>query len=689
MKTRLNVSDECPMAGLGHAIREPSLAGRAGTTTESRLPRALRLALSGNFTMKTLALLAALVAAHIGAADSRPDHPCANPGHPFLFADENEIAVARARLNREPWKSLLEELMRQVQEDLRVALPRFETDWWRSAKDRPWGEIYPEIAEHTMFLPWKPMSAAHRISTLYLLTGEERLAEHLLKVLRHYSTYSFEFEHYDVGMNYAGWGTLALDIYDRIYDRCIEEDHRAFRAFFQRMGEAIWKNDQEWVKHGWGGEHNNHFAWHRMALCALGLFFRNEEYVRHALHGPEGVAELMDKGLMDEGLWHESSIHYHFTALHGLVSIAEMLRHTQHLFELYHRKFADGRSLKNMFDAPLLTLFPDGTIPNVGDSYGRKAHIWEMSWYEYGYRVYGDPKYAWVLAQGKRNPAVALLHGRDLEKIEAPAVSSRVLREHGYAFLRSDEGKESWGRNGIVAMLSFGRNGIHCHHDHLSLLLFGGGRLLAPDPEARTTGHAFSRPVQRELNRSVICHNTLTVDGRMDQGVLTEPLQIAASHLEGQQKSLTVVDPDGRAYPGVKLARSITLSQGRIVDEFRASSNEMHTYDWLFHAYDDEGVIRTGLIFSPTTLPNEGPWRWIRNPRRASTDENWEAFWRQGDVELRLKMAGAPGTEIIACDFPQDDSFTPPPISLLIVRRRAASTIFSAAYEVLTRRQDD
>jgi hypothetical protein len=483
--------------------------------------------------LREILLLGAVLAAVHVTTGAWCDLPTANQDRPFLFINGKELAKARARLGREPWSSLLEELRKEVEEDLRCPLLEFETEWWQSAKNRPWGDIYPEIAEHTMFVPWKPMVAAHRISTLYLLTGEERLARHLLEVLRHYSSYTFVFEHYDVGMNYAGWGTLALDVYDRIYGRCTEDDRRVIDGFFKRMGDAIWKSDQAWLQHGWGGKHNNHFAWHRMALCAIGLFFGNEEYVRHALYGAEGVVELLDEGLMDEGLWHESSIHYHFTALHGLASIAEMLRHSQHDFDLYHRRFANGRSLKNMFDAPLLTLFPDGTIPNVGDSYGRKAHIREMPWYEYAYAIYGGPRYAWVLAQGKRNPEVALLYGRELPAqpevgVSAPSVSSHLFRQHGYAFLRWEEGPETGGGRGVAAVLNFDRNGIHCHHDHLSLILFGGGRLLAPDPEARTSGHAFSRPVQRELNRSVICHNTVTVDGRTEQGILDEPLKVAA-----------------------------------------------------------------------------------------------------------------------------------------------------------------
>ncbi len=604
--------------------------------------------------------------------------------HPFLFVSREEISTAKARLGREPWRSLLAELKEQVEKDLRSPLPAFEREWWQGAKKRPWGEIYPQVAEHTAFVPSRPMAAAHRISTLYLLTGDERLAQHLLKVLRHFSTYTFEFDHYDVGMNYAGWGTLSLDVYERIYDRCDEADRRSINSFFERMGKAIWKNDHEWLKHGWGGKHNNHYAWHRMALCALGLFFGKEEYVQHALYGPEGVVELLNCGLMDEGLWHESSIHYHFTAVYGLVSIAEMLRHAGHPFDLYHQKFAGGRSLKNMFDAPLLTLFPDGTIPNVGDSYGRTAHIWELPWYEYAYAVYGDAEYAWVLSQGGRNAEVALLHGRDLGEIKAPSAASHLFREHGYAFLRAEEGEESWGGKGVVVMLNFDRNGIHCHHDHLSLVLFGGGYLLSPDPEARSSGHAFSRPVQRELNRTVICHNTVAVDGRAYQGVLAEPLEIAGWHLSKGEKSVSVVDRNGKVYPGVELARTITLSGKRVIDEFRVSSNESHTYEWLFHAYDEKGMVRRSLPFERGSLPEKGPWRWIKNPRAARTDGDWEASWRRGNVELRLKMAAAPGTEIIACDFPQDDQFTPPPISMLVVRRKAMETTFSAVYEVRT-----
>jgi len=131
----------------------------------------------------------------------------------------------------------------------------------------------------------------------------------------------------------------------------------------------------------------------------------------------------------------------------------------------------------------------------------------------------------------------------------------------------------------------------------------------------------------------------------------------------------------------VRLQRTLVVTDDYVLDVFQAASNEDHTYDWLFHAIDDEGKTRIYGGFEPSTLPDEVPWTWLRNPRSAKLDRDWHADWHQGDLRFRLTMLRSSGTEITACDFPKNDKFESPPIPMLIVRRKAKSTTFIALYQ--------
>ncbi|MCX6376950.1 MAG: heparinase II/III family protein, partial [Armatimonadetes bacterium] len=300
--------------------------------------------------------------------------------------------------------------------------------------------------------------------------------------------------------------------------------------------------------------------------------------------------------------------------------------------------------------------------------------------YETAWQVYRKPLYAWV-AQGGRPGLQALFRAEEGSEskvpssrfqvagskpsdaptsnltpdtwnlqpatLNPPSVESRVFSEHGYVILRSIEGKEYWDSDSWAAFLSFDLNSVHSHADKMNLILFGRGKTLAPDPEAiASVQHAFSSQVQRELNRSTICHNTLMVDGRGHAGI-GEKLSLIDFERSPDVKTATIADLKGLVYPGVKMQRTVIVTDGYVLDVFQAVSETEHTYDWLFHALDDEGKTRMYGGFQPTLLPDVAPWSWLRNPRSAVLDRSWHADWRQGDVRFRLTMLGVTGTEII------------------------------------------
>lgn len=611
--------------------------------------------------------------------------------HPFLFVAADEVRRTREKIQRDrDARATFARLAAQGEKDLAIALPTFETDWWREARKKPWRDTYQEIYHHTMSVPAPAMAAARRLAQLALLSDDERFDRRAREILLYYTNYSFEFEHYDVGMNYAIWAVPALDVYDMLFESFSASERQRINAFFGRFLDAVMRNDRFWIANEPGGRFNNHYAFHKQAIAAVGLFFGRDDLVKYAVESREGVRDLLENGILDKGLWLESSFHYHFTPLYGLTPLAEMLRHAGGPVDLYAAEFHDGHCLKQLFDAPFEFVFPDGLAPNIGDGYGHDLYLQDVHLYEYAYAAYGDPRYAWLLSRkwptkrdeaGLERERTALFHGRPVGDATTPTVRSQVFPEHGYVFLRMPDGTDYWRGEGWSAFLTFDRSGIHGHADKLGLILWGRGRLLAQDVEGRATkGHSFSSAIQREINRRTLCSNTVVVDGR-DQANSSQLLRFVDFAATAAAARTMIADTDGILYPGVRQQRTVIVTPDYVLDVFRVQSDEEHTYDWTFHPLDEDGRTSSSLAFSPIPDAQSPAPRWVKNGRRARTDQTWSAEWIERDIPFRLTMLGEPGTEVFLWDFPRDDQFTFPPLPTLQVRRRARSTDFVALYQ--------
>ena len=58
-------------------------------------------------------------------------------------------------------------------------------------------------------------------------------------------------------------------------------DRARLDGFFQRYTAALLKNDDYWIEHEPGGRLNNHYAWHKLGLSMIGVFYDRPEHGRH------------------------------------------------------------------------------------------------------------------------------------------------------------------------------------------------------------------------------------------------------------------------------------------------------------------------------------------------------------------------------------------------------------------------
>lgn len=602
--------------------------------------------------------------------------------HPFLVTTPAGIERARKRVQSEPWvKSIVESLENQARALEAEKLPVFEKDWWAEASKRRWQDIYPEINHHTMFAVVGPIAKASDVAVLYALTGEAKHAETVRKVLLHYADYEFFAKHPDVGLNWSVWCLRALQAYDIIYDTLSGADRAKIDDFFTRAMRAVREDDEWWIRENPGGLYNNHFAWHKLFIGTYGLFYGKPHLVDYAIESDQGLQDLIENGSRDDGLWLESSLNYHFTAVDAIAAFAHHLRGAGNPLDLWNKRFANGRSLRGLLLAPIGPLFPDETLPTIGDTYGRRMRLDQVKWYWHSYDAYRLPEIAWVLRDTARRPAEALFLEHLPESPAAPPQYTRIWPEHGYIALRTQEGTDYWRGDGFSVFLSFDLDSIHSHRDKFDLMVYARGAHIAVDPEALSTAsHSFSSQIQGELNRTTLCHNTVMVDGRSHNGI-GRRLEVVDFINEPDLKLATVADTQGAVYPGVRMSRTVAVTPDYVLDVFQVASDEEHTYDYLFHSYDDGGRFRTDEATQPLELPADVPWKWLRDARERRTGGDWSVTSLQGDLTARFTMAGEPGTQAITCRFPSKDDFTEPSVPMLIARRQAKSTFFVSALQ--------
>jgi len=600
---------------------------------------------------------------------------------PFLFFSADEIAAAKRHATAPGMRAVFKRLEAKAREALGVNLEPFSTEWWQRARARKWEETYPEIYLHTCLEPSRLAAHLDPLVRYALLADDENAFAKAKNILLHLSAFSFEPEHYDVGMNYSVWSVHALRTYDALFSRLSADERRRVDDFFTRLGRAVLKNDIYWIDNNIGGGINNHLAWHKMMLGMLGLFYEEPAMVEYAMRGPRGLIELLELGLTDDGLWCEGSLVYHFAAIVPTVLFADTLRRAGHRDNLFEMTLGDGRTLRQPLDVMFETLFPNGVIPPVGDAYGMRAALADQPIYEYGWAAWGDPRYAWLLSQRKERGAESLFLPPLPADASAPPVRSRLFPEHGYAFLRTHGNAEYWNSDARCVFLTYDRAGVHSNADKLSIMLFGYGKLLLPDVEAKATvPHAFSSRVQRELNRGGLSQNTVMIDGQ-DQRGPGELLDLVEFRDLPAEKRVTAADRRGLLYEGVRQQRTICLTDHYVLDVFQVRCDAVRQVDWIIHVLDERAERVSGLEMKTCEPPaTTGAWPWLRDFRAAVADGAWNASWRSDDVSVCLHMAGAPGTQVIECGYPATDDPKAARVPMLIVRRRAQETTFATVY---------
>jgi hypothetical protein len=432
---------------------------------------------------------------------------------------------------------------------------------------------------------------------------------------------------------------------------------------------------------------SNRQVWHAAAQVAAGC--RLGERGRIA-RGLAGLRALLSRGVTGDGLWHEGE-NYHLFALRGFLLAAELLRAEG--LDLYR----DDPRLGGLFEAPLLSLLPDLTLPARGDApYGvsvrqpRFADLWEVGWARTGsmrlesllVRLYAedapvgvDPGFADVAEQEQNRPPQRLdrasLSWKALRWMRAdpPAAppdewqhGSRLLRHAGLAVLRPATGR-------CVTVECGGLRRGHGHPDLLQVSLFWDTPVLVD------LGAGSYVSPQLHWYRSALAHNAPALAGTGQLG--WRAWCGAFDERDGWAWCLAVA-PDLLG-AGTRVRRAVVVGPRYVVDVLRVEVPEDLEVDLPIHALPALEV-RGGVLLHPARLfptaaaGHEHGYDAITDARRLDPESAYGTVLVAG-LRFGVHLAPRPGEVVLlACaPGPSDPRFADGgPVSFAVRRARGA-----------------
>jgi len=397
-------------------------------------------------------------------------------------------------------------------------------------------------------------------------------------------------------------------------------------------------------------------SWQNAAQMAVGLLTDDPAMVDKALDKEFGFRAQMVRSITPDGPWYEGAWGYHFYALNPLLMTLEMATRAG-------IRMPEAAALKRMLDAPLMSVFPDGTLPNFNDS-GLTRLAGMAHYYDIGFRLFGDRRYLGVARGAERGLEAWLWGAASIAEGEAPPLGSAVLPEAGVATLRAA------GSDSTVAVKFGPHGGGHGHYDKLTFNSFAGGAQQAADPG--TQAYAFK--THATWDKTTVAHNTVVVDEHTQAGATGKLLEWRPG-----EATTTIRVSAGPVYPGVELERLMVHTAGYTLDVFeaRATDGKTHRFDWVYHNY---GEVSSPLRVSAySAFPAAEGYQHLSSARGTETAAAWEAVFTQRASRMRVRMLGEPGTTVVLGNGLGPDLQVPVPF--VMARRKGTSARFVALYE--------
>lgn len=422
---------------------------------------------------------------------------------------------------------------------------------------------------------------------------------------------------------------------------------------------------------------HNHEVVIDSALGIAGMVLGRSDLLDFGVESKYGLRYQMRHGVLEDGLWFEGTVHYHYFALFACMLFEKFAHDTAYSLQ-------DMGVYEKMFEMPLKIMQPDFHMPCLGDGYNEGMFEELADHYEYPYRVFRKPYMAQLLnkvyATVPRDGIQAFLYGADTIE-PTPALTLADYHDpdaSGFTVLRGSEEKYLLFKHG-----KFG--GEHDHYDKLGIHFLANGAEVADD--LGTVG--YGAPHHYPYFKNTFTHNTVCInglnqppaDGKTIQHDLRQDGTLVEGHAdwcgEGPQlESLTIEQWDMPSYAGVTLRRAILFNDDYFVEAFLVRGAQGRVVDWLNHAQGTQSLPAADYRPAHVQVGQSKPQSFIEGAKGFAPQGVVETRWTQPAGTLRLFSACNTQSELIYALGPNKPGCAPLGYAIHRTRPEAGDVLY-------------
>lgn len=527
-------------------------------------------------------------------------------------------------------------------------------------------------------------ASVYESGMMYRLTGDEKYIRHMKKVLDFYADNYDDFVSEPIAKRFEGkLQNQHLDDASAVMNLLLGIDmarERFSEAELKNYYEKLFKREAEMFDF-FANRIYNIPVWIKCAQAAVGAFFGEEEHIKKGFYSIYGILDQLNKGVTDEGMWYEGSMHYHYYTVHPIAMLMFICRRVE--FNIPQMGYIYEK-VEKMFEYPLKMMFSNKRLPNPHDGHPFLDIFHYRTQYEYASVIYDNPlfrKVCSMFCEGEAKPTFTRLlfntwenekYDVDFGTVNNPASGTAMLRKGG---------TELFFRYSTLTHL-------HRHPDEMSFEMAFDGDVVSYD--IGNGGYASSLFV--EWQRKTLCHNTVVIDESDHMRMSlpfgeTEEFNSEEAYIKVKTKAL---------YEATDFTRAFRVSENKVEDEFLVHSWDTHIVDWFFYCEGeltcDYEIEKVGTL-APDYLksgkpdphgrvaPRQAGYQHLLDVEKFETDDEWSVCFELPDKTIKLTMDGEPGTTVhLFNSYTANKKKTRRGI---MVRRRADKTTFRTEYECI------
>jgi hypothetical protein len=527
-------------------------------------------------------------------------------------------------------------------------------------------------------------ASVYESGILYRLSGDEKYIAHMKRVLDFYADNYDDFVSEPIAKRFEGkLQNQHLDDASAVLNMLLGIDmvrERFSDTELKNYYEKLFKREAEMFDF-FANRIYNIPVWIKCAQAAVGAFFGEEEHIRKGFYSIYGILDQLEKGVTDEGMWYEGSMHYHYYTVHPIAMLMFICRRVE--FDIPEMPYIYDK-VEKMFEYPLKMMFSSKQLPNPHDAHPHLTIFNYRTHYEYASIIYENPLFKKVCSmfwEGEAKPTFTRLLFNTWENetydVEFGTVNNPAS---GTAMLR-DGGTELFFRYSTLTHL-------HRHPDEMSFELAFDGDVVSHD----IGNGGYASPLFVEWQRKTLCHNTVVIDESDHMRMSlpfgeTEEFDSENPYIKVKTKAL---------YEATDFTRAFRVCGDKVEDEFLVHSWDTHLVDWFFYCegdiecnYETEQVDTLADEYLKSgkpdphgrNAPRQAGYQHLMDIEKFKTDEAWTVSFELPDKTIMVTMEGAPGTTVHLVNSPTAN--TENTRRGIMVRRKADKTNFKTTYECI------